>query len=118
MANGPEVKIYDYITGFLDDLKDERPLDYDGIIQAFDTIYKIGIKKALLSKLIKKIVGHREKMHELKVSTQNTEYRLTGLAKEKEDELHLVHAFKKKDQKIRKQDIDITKKRLKKEGLI
>ncbi len=113
-----KVTPFECIDKFLKKIEKENPLHFESILKDMDIVEKVGIKKSIQAETIKKVKGEKEKIYELRISVNkpNTEYRLMGTIRK--NELCLVHGHKKKEQKTRKEHINMTKKRLKKLKLI
>ncbi len=110
------IKICEYVDDFLSLVELQEPLHFEKIIDEIKMVHEYGMCFALKKGLVKRIRGHREPIYEFRVSTYSLEYRFLGTIHDAD--LYIVHGFVKKEQKTRKKDIDLAKKRLKKVNMI
>jgi hypothetical protein len=106
-----KVIIHDYVDKFWKYVKKTNPEDIPFIEDDIDVLCTVGIDKYKALGKISPILGHSIKMDELKISTEQLEYRLGGVIID--STMHLVHGFVKKEQKTRLTDIKQIKKNLK-----
>jgi phage-related protein len=97
---------------FLDDLKRIKKVEYERVIKRLDRFQKYPFATLRQSQTIGKVVN--EEFWELRLSVP-VEIRFLGLIRENQKpEIFLaVHGFHKKDQKIKKPHLNITRERIK-----
>ncbi len=110
------VKIGEHVDKFLSFVELKEPVHFEKIMDDIKIVHENGVWFAFNRGLVKRIRGHKETIYEFRVSTYSLEYRFLGTVFF--NDLYLVHAFIKKEQKTRKKEIDLAKKRLKEENLI
>lgn len=100
------------VQEFLDDLEKRKSTEYERMIKKLNQFKKYPLAVLKQTQNLGKVKN--EEFWELRISI-NIEIRLLGVLDENEKLkiFHVVHGFHKKDQKIRKSDLEITRERIK-----
>lgn len=97
---------------FLDELRKTKKVEYERVMKKLDRFRKNSLTVLRQTQIIGKVVN--EEFWELRLSVP-IEIRLLGIIKDNQKpEIFLaVHGFHKKDQKIKRSHLDITRERIK-----
>lgn len=100
------------VEDFLNDLKSRKNPEYIRLIKKLNRFRKYSLSELKKAQYLGKVIN--EDLWELRISI-NIEIRFLGIIKESQDLFifYMVHGFHKKDQKIRKSDIEIARERIK-----